>query len=521
MVNDVQHTVKNAFSLGVGTLLSRLLGLARDILFAYILGAGLIADIFLAAFRIPHFFRRLLFEGGVAMSFIPIFRQTAMHNGTPAAFTFGRTAIAKLAFGLLCFVLLCVYGSSAVASLLLPGYANNPEVIDNASTLIKITLFYLPLSMAASLMFAMLIGLRRYLVPSFGPSVLNIGLLASIAYVFVSGASGLDAALILCIGLLLGATLQLVIPLFSLVKNGYKIFGPIDAQAQPSRSFLRVLPASAFGSASYQMTVILAMFMASFLGPGHISALYFAERLLELPMALVGVSLATASLPRFTKLSMEGQRELLSREIGHILSVCLFLTLPAAVGIVVFALPIVEGIFGHGAFDMGAVTLTTVALVFYAPALPAIACSRPLLAALNSRGRTFATVAAALSSMAVMFLVGRLLMEHYEIAGIAMSASIAAWCNFALLSLALKKARMGGFFPWKNFGIYMAMSLVMGVAAWFSIEFLEYTPVGELNVYLRLLIGIPVGMLCYLVLGCLLKSPDLNYLRKSFSRSEA
>lgn len=515
-MSETHVTLKNAMSLGAGTLVSRVLGLARDILFAYILGAGLVADIFLAAFRIPHFFRRLLFEGGLAMSFIPIFRQTEMHSGTPAAFTFGRTAIMELFLTMLGLSLLFVYGSDAVASAMLPGYADNPEVIEHTGRLIRITMFYLPLAIAAALMFGMLIALRRFAAPAFGSAVINVGLLAAAAYVLASGSTGFAAAVLLCVGLLFGAALQLILPLADLMRRGYKPFGPLDHQAAPVRTFLRAMPASAFGSASYQMTVILAMFMASFLGPGHISALYFAERLLELPLALIGVSLATAGLGRFTKLSLEEQREELSREIGSILSVCFFLTLPAAVGILVFALPIVEGIFGHGAFGPGGVTLTTVALVFYAPALPAVAGARPLLAALNSRGRTVPTVAAALLSLGVMFIAGRLLMPRYEIAGIALSATLAAWCNLALLTLALKKARMSGFFPWKNFGLYTGLSLVMGALAWLTVELLERYLVGDMGVYPRLAVGIVVGIGIYFCLAALARSRDLVYLRRSF-----
>lgn len=515
-MNNSESTVKGALALGAGTLFSRVLGLGRDVLFAYILGAGLVADIFLAAFRIPHFFRRLLFEGGLAMSFIPIFRQTAMRSGLEAAFTFGRTAIAELVFSMICLVLLFVYGAEAVASALMPGYADSPEIIGHTGTLISITMFYLPVAIAGALMFGMLIAMRRLVVPAFGPAIMNVGLLVAAGYVLVTGASGFYAAVLLCFGLLAGAALQLIMPLADLMRHGFKPFGKLDHQAPPARAFLRAMPASAFGSASYQMTVILAMFMASFLGPGHISALYFAERLLELPLALIGVSLATAGLGRFAKLSLEEQRDELSREIGGILSVCFFLTLPAAVGILVFALPIVEGIFGHGEFGPGAVTLTAVALVFYTPALPAVAGARPLLAALNARGRTVPTVGAALVSLGVMFVLGRLLMPRYEIAGIAMSATLASWCNFALLVLALQRARLSGFFPWRNFFTYTGLSLVMGGLAWLAVELLERYVVGDLGIYPRLLVGIFTGIGCYFCLAWLVKSKDLAMLRRAF-----
>lgn len=515
-MSDTQSTIRKALPLGGGTILSRLLGLGRDVLFAYILGAGLVADIFLAAFRIPHFFRRLLYEGGAAMSFIPIFKQTAMHSGTPDAFVFGRTVIIELSFSLFCLVLLLVYGAEALASILLPGYADNAEVIDQTAYLVRITLFYLPPAIASSLMIGMLIALRRFKVPAFGSSLLNVGLIGAAAYVLVNGVNGFAAAKILCIGLLAGVFLQLALPLAALVREGYKPFGKINPQAAPARAFLRAMPVSAFGSASYQMLVVLAMFMASFLGPGHISALYFAERLLELPIAIIGVSLATAGLARFTKLSIEEQREELSREVGNIISVCFFLTLPAAVGLIVLAPAIVSGIFWHGNFDYNAASLTVVALVFYAPAMPAVAGARPILAVLNARGRTVPTVGAALVSLGVMFIAGRLLMGRYGIAGIAASAALASWVNFGLLNLALARARVAHFFPWKRVGIYIAMSLIMGALVWLVMQLLENYIFGEINVYLQLLAGIPTGMGLYFCMAYFVKSPDLVYLRKAF-----
>lgn len=514
-MSQTNTTVKNALSLGLGTLLSRLLGLGRDVLFAYILGAGLIADIFLAAFRVPHFVRRLLYEGGLAMSFIPIFKQTLLHEGTEKAFTFGRTAIMELSFTVLCFVLLCVYGANALAMLLLPGYADNAEVINQTGRLLSITLFYLPAGVVSALLFGMLIGLGRYRVPAYGMATLNVGLLAAGIYALVTQASGMQAAIILCVGLLCGGVLQVIVPLPALMARGYKPFGKLDTQAPPSRAFLRSMPVSAFGSASYQMNVVLAMFMASFLGPGHISALYFAERLIELPMALIGVTLAMASLPNFARMSMEEQRDELSREIGNILGICFFLTLPAAVGLIVFALPLVYSIFGYGQFDAGAVTLTTVALVFYAPALPAVAGIRPLLAALNSRGRTVPTVGAALFSLGVMFVSARLLMPHFELAGIAMSATIASWVNFALLSLALMRVKLTRFFPWKKLGLYTGLSLVMGAVCCVTIELLERYIIGEMGVLLRLGVGIPVGVGIYFCMAFLVRSREFMYLRRA------
>lgn len=510
--------MRNAASLLAGTGCSRVLGFARDVLFAYILGAGWVADIFLAAFRVPHFARRLLQEGTLALSFIPVFRREHDKAGLDKAYTFGRTALLELVLFFLALTFVCVACAYSLAELFLPGMHGDASLLDMAASLLRISLFYLPLAAGAAVGSGMLMALGRYKVTACSPIALNLGLLAAAVYVLCAGSSGYQAALFLCTGLLLGGALQCILHAYALRGQGFKLLAPLDLPSQANRAFLRALPPSMFGSAAYQLNVLIATVMASFLGEGAISSLYYAERLMELPTALIGVTLGTASMASFASLVIEEKRAEISLELQRVLGMVLFLGLPAAIGLVAFALPLVQMVYWRGAFNISAIALTGAALVCYAPALPAIAVSRVLLAALNAKGNTKPTVAAALASLVCMVICAAALMPWLDLAGIALAGSVAAWLNCALLLQALRRAGLHdpaiGFFPWRKLLMYFAMSLGMGaVAVLVNMAALRFA----LDNMLRLGLGAPLCVAVYFALAALARSPELEMLTSSIA----
>lgn len=509
--------VKNAISLGIGTGISRILGLVRDILFAYVLGAGWVADIFLAAFRLPNFSRRLLQEGGLFLPFIPVFRREEAQYGLPQAFAFGRSATLELAFAVALITMLGLAGAQTLAKAFLPGLSGDAMLMGQATSLLRISLFYLPLAVIVAAGSGMLMALGRYSAPSASPAALNIGLLCAGFYVLGGGLNGYGAARALCIGLLAGGVLQLLLQWVSLCRQGFKIIGPVNFSGRGNKSFLRSLPASLIGSAAFQLNVIIATILASFLNEGSISALYYAERLIELPVALVGVTLGTASLSGFSAMIIEGRRNELGAEIRRVLRAGFFLTLPCAFGLICFSMPIIQAIFGRGAFDTGAATLTGTALVCYAPALPAVAASRTLLAALNASGRATVTVTAALISLGCMVIFALLLMPLLQVAGLALAGSIAAWINLALLCRALKSGKLHGgqgFMPWQAVAMYGLMSLGMSVVALAVNAAALHFLWGN---FLRLGLGIPLCAAFYLGLAAIAHSPELAKIGKIFA----
>ncbi|MDR2504117.1 MAG: murein biosynthesis integral membrane protein MurJ, partial [Deltaproteobacteria bacterium] len=275
-----------ALALGVGLGFSRLLGLARDMFFAGLLGGGLAADIFLAAFRLPHFARRLLHEGAPALAFIPAFVREEAHGGRESALAFGRAAWLELVLAALLLSLAGAAAAGALARMLLPGLSGEAALLEMTAGFIRLGLFYLPLAAGAATGSALLMALGHYAAPACAPLVLNLGLLAAGGLALLAGHSGSAAAETLCLGLILGGLLQNAVQFMAARGLRVRLAGRVSLTAPANLGFLRAMPPAICGAAAHQLHMLAVTVAASFLHQGGISALYYAERLLELPVAL-------------------------------------------------------------------------------------------------------------------------------------------------------------------------------------------------------------------------------------------
>lgn len=510
---ETQQIGRSAASLGLGLILSRLMGLLRDMLFAFILGGGVIADIFFAAFRLPHFCRRLVQEGALALSFIPLFNKVRANSGKTAAFDFSRAAMWKTLVLCVILVLLCVYAANGIMVVIAPGFVRNAPALEAASGLFSIMLFYVPCMALAGLASCVLLALNRYRCPALSPAVFNGVMILSAFGIFFLGYSGLKAAWILSIALVVGGLVQFLFQIPSLRAEGYRVIGPLRLNSFAGKAFIRRTPLAALGAASYQLGVLIAMFFASYLTEGSVAALYFAERLLEMPFNVVGVAIGTASLNTFSRLALEERQKEFARHLYGTISFSLFLLIPATFGLLVLGYPIVETFFGHGAFSGGAIERTVVALTFYAPGLPAVAVMRPLLAAINARGQAFTSSVIAILSLILLVILALLLVPVMDLAGVALSGAIAAWFNLLLLVLLLRRAihleAFKNFIPWRNTLVFLLFSLAM-----FAVLML-LNLAGQrlgLNSAWRLAAGIPIGLLVYMGLCSLTHRPELSFL---------
>ncbi|MCL1889355.1 MAG: murein biosynthesis integral membrane protein MurJ [Desulfovibrionaceae bacterium] len=507
-----------ALILSAGALFSRLLGLVRDLLFAFILGGGWAGDLFLAAFRLPHFVRRLLQEGAVSLAFIPFFVREDAERGRQSALNLGRSALLSLCLLSLVPALAGVMAAGPLALAFLPGLAHDRELSSQAASLLRLGFFYLPPAAAAAGGVSILLALGSYAAPACAPLALNLGLLgAGLAAIFL-GQSGWEAAMTLCLGFILGGCLQFILQLPPLYGRGFRLRGSCRIREPAHLNFLRSLPPSLCGAAAQQLHFLAGTLLASFLGQGSISALYYAERLVELPLALVGAPLGMASLAGFSALVLAGARPALLEETRRLTGLALFLTLPAAVGLMVFAAPIVRLLFMRGAFDPAAAALTGAALLLYAPVLPAAAAGRPLLAALNAQGQRRAAAASAIISLACLILAAPLLMAAWGLPGLALGESLAAWLNLALLTRALRHglgnpetpgAISGGLFPWDAFGRALLLSLTMLGAALGLEAWTKYLGLGGGQ---RLALIIPLAAGIYFTLAALTRNPELRMI---------
>ncbi|MGJ3522003.1 murein biosynthesis integral membrane protein MurJ [Nitratidesulfovibrio sp. D1] len=529
---------RNAATVAGATLASRVLGYARDALTAYILGAGAGADAFFVAFRLPNLMRRLLGEGAVSLAFTPAFVRLREREGDARAFAFGRGVLLRALPPL---VLLCLLGmilARPLALLLAPGFGAPssslpdapPGVAERAAGLLRICLPYGVLAACAALCAGMLHAHGRFLPPALAPAALNLAVMAT-GGLALAGFG--DAATLLACGVLAGGMAQLGMQLPPLRRLGLRWRAPLPGRDRQAGDAARALPAGVFGASAQQLNVLACTLLASFLSEGSVTALYYAERLMEFPLGVFGVAVGVAALPALSKgpgvpdmQDMQDKpdrpdspagaaapphpRDEFRRVLGDALRLSLFVSLPSALGLAAVGAPLVALLFGHGAFDRQAVDATVAALLAYAPGIPAFAVARPLLAACNARQAAGAPVAAGLASVLVTLGLGALLLGPLGVAGPALAASCGSWVNTACLVLALRRGgTMVDLHP-RAALLHAALACAACLPAWWLAGAFAGTAwaAPALHPAARLALGVPLAALLYLVLSLCCRSRD-------------
>jgi putative peptidoglycan lipid II flippase len=416
---------RTAARLGGYALASRLLGLLRDMSMAWLAGSGPAADALAAALRLPHILRRLLGEGSLSMSLTAaLVRQCRPDTaaGRVCLGQVGRALAVRLGLPLTLLTLLAVAAAPWIMAGLAPGFAG-PER-ERAVFLLRLCLPYGLAAGMAALGTALLHSLGLFRLPGLSPVLFNATALA------FAGAAALGA-------LPPGPAFALGMSCAGLVQWGLLWWGArravrgrqagasafqtgahaSQAAVRPGRMAWRCLsgtPAGLAGACAPQLCLLAAAALASSLTPGLVASLYYAERLLELPLGLVGVCLGTASLPALSLLAAEGRYADFAAALGTALRLTLLLSLPATAGLWAVGAPLVRGLFCHGAFDAAAAQATWLALAASLPGLPALACNRSLLAACNALGEERRTALSALAAVAATLAVGAALVHSCD-----------------------------------------------------------------------------------------------------------
>lgn len=423
----------------LGAILSRCTGFARDAAFAWLLGNGAAADALAAALRLPFLARRLFGEGTLSLTLTTACGREAC----PARGAALARAVTRRLAGLVCMgVVLGVAFAPWSIALIAPGLGARPEVLEQAAGLFRITAPYLIFIALAAGRMAFLHSRQRFFLPSLAPAVFNVVTLA------FAGAAGLavatsGAACWLAVGVLAGGVCQWLIQCVGMDHPGQWGGGKEGVEPARVRTVLRRIPAGIFGAAMPQLAFLVAAGLASFLPGGHLAALFYAERLLEFPLGVLGAAVGMAAVPRLAALlrpttdapdavgrttgeKPDGQRAdpgvaggqseasgheyvPFVREMRRAVSLTLALNLPAAAGLAAVSAPLVALIFGRGAFTAEAVAMTALALCAYAPGLPAYALSRPLLAACHVLEDTATPARATVAGLGVMLAAGLVL----------------------------------------------------------------------------------------------------------------
>ncbi len=423
------RTLRAAAIVGGFTMISRVLGFVRDLLLAHALGAGAVADAFFVAFKLPNFFRRMLAEGTLASAVIPVLAD-ARKEGEEATWRYLNLVLVVLIFVLLALTLAGELGMKALLALFAPGFVHDPARWNTALALAHITFPYLFFITLAAFFWAVQNAFQRFALAAASPALLNLALIfAAVVLAPVLG----DAGRALAWGVIAGGILQLGAQIPALVRLGWRVARGLLQELARLRETLRLFFPAFVSVAAVQLHVLVGTILASLLPQGAVSALYYADRLVQLPLALFGIAMGTALLPTLSELYRDGNDEAAHAELARGITGLSWITLPAALGLIVLADPIVQVLFVHGRFTEADAARTAAALVAYALGLVAFSWTKALAAACYARKDAKAPMRYTLFSLAINLAAAVALMRPLGAAGLALATSAAGWANALLL----------------------------------------------------------------------------------------
>jgi putative peptidoglycan lipid II flippase len=433
---EKENVSRAAGTVGFYTLLSRILGLVRDMVVAYFFGSKMAADAFFVAFRIPNLLRRFFAEGSLTIAFIPVFTETLTQKSKQDAFELARAVLTLLSLLLAVVTILGVLLSPWIVRLQAYGFGASGPKYELTVLLTRITFPYIFLVSLVAFFMGVLNSLRHFAAPAAAPILLNVGIIAGALWV----SPWLSEPIVgVAIGVLIGGVLQVLLQIPWILKNGMS-FRPLWMPGHPAvkKIGLLMLPAI-FGSAVYQLNQFIGTLLASFLPQGSISWLYYADRIVEFPLGVFAIAISTAALPSLAKQVAGKDLSDFRDTLGHALRLVFFITTPATVGMIILRIPIIEVFFQRGAFDRTTTLMTAQALLFYSLGLWAFSASRVMLSAFYAFQDTKTPVKVATITMIANALLSLLLMGPLRHGGLALSLSLSSTVQLLLLIFVLRR----------------------------------------------------------------------------------
>jgi len=421
---------------GFFTLLSRILGLVRDMVVARYFGAGMAADAFFVAFRIPNLLRRLFAEGSLSIAFIPVFTEYLTRKGKEDAFELARAVLTVLSLILVVVTLLGVLLSPWIVRIQAFGFGGSGPKYELTVLLTRITFPYILLVSVVAFLSGVLNSLRHFAAPAAAPIFLNVGIIGATLWISPHCPEPIIGV---AVGVIVGGVLQVLLQLPWLFRMGASLL-PCWAPGHPGVRRIGLLMAPAvFGSAIYQLNQFVGTLLASFLPEGSVSWLYYADRLVEFPLGIFAIAISTAALPSLSKQAAERDTGSFRETLSHALRLVFFITIPSMVGLILLGKPILQLFFQRGAFDAFSTLMTEKALFCYSLGLWAFSGVRVMVSAFYALQDTKTPVVMAAVAMVANLLFSLILMRSLKHGGLALSLSLASGVHFCLLVYALRK----------------------------------------------------------------------------------
>ncbi|MBK9083361.1 MAG: murein biosynthesis integral membrane protein MurJ [Rhizobiales bacterium] len=430
---------KHLLSVSLFTLLSRATGFARDIVLARVLGAGLIADAFVVAFRLPNHFRAIFGEGAFNAAFVPTYSRTLEQEGAETARRFAGHVNAWLLISQIVLLALALAFTPQLVRLLAPGFADEPEKFALTVALTRITFPYLLCVTLVTLHSGVLNANRRFAAAAFAPVLLNLSMIAALAVAVLFPNAGFAAA----VGVLIAGLLEL-----ALVTGAARRIGALAPMARPAlneqvKRFFKVLAPAVIGSAGVQIAIFADTIIGSFLPTGGPSSIYYADRIYQLPVGVLGVAAGTVLLPEMSRRLAAGDEGAAFHAQNRTMALTIALAAPFFVAFLTIPDAIMRGVFRHGAFTETDALASAAVLAAYGLGLPAVLLIRSAVASFQARGDTMTPMIVSLLAVAVNVALKIAFWKQYGAPALAAATAVGAWINVALLTgLALKRGWM-------------------------------------------------------------------------------
>ena len=510
---------KSAGLIGIATMASRLLGVAREMVLAALFGAssGPAMDAFNVAFRVPNLLRDLFAEGAMTAAFVPTFTRTLTRDGRDSAWRLGNLVINALVVVTGVLVVLGIIFAEPITHAIASGdeFAAVPGKLELTTQLTRIMLPFLTAVAVAVAMMGMLNSLHRFFIPALSPAMFNVAtIVCAFAVVPFMPAVGLPPIAGIAIATLLGGMGQILVQWPSLRREGFRYRPIVDFRDPDLREILRLMGPGTLGLAAVQINVFVNTYLATTQQQGAVSWLGYAFRLMYLPIGLFGVSIATAALPDVSRHAAAGDRAAIRGTVSGALRMMLMLNVPATLGLMALATPIVALLLERRAFTPADTAATAAALMFYAPGLlgySAVKIASPTFYSLrDSRTPVIISVVSVLANLAMNLALVRVM--GYR--GLALGTALAAMFNAGALLWMLER-RLEGLEARRilvAFAKILIASLLMAAAAWAIEGWLStaFPGRGELMRMVRLFSAIGAGIGVLVVSARLLRIEEFD-----------
>ncbi len=431
--------LRSIATVGGFTIGSRVVGFIREMLMATYLGAGAMTDAIVFAMKLPSFLRRLFAEGAFNAAFVPLFAGALAKEGEDKARTLAEDILTWLTITLTVLVVIVELFLPQIMSVIAPGFTKTPDRLHLAIEYTRLTFPFILFISLTALYSGILNSLERFAAVASSPMMGNVAIIASVYLITAFHGEPGEA---FAVGVTACGVVQLLWVLLPAHQAGFGLRPRLPRLTPEVKKFLKLFAPAAAGSGVVQVNLLVDMLVASMLPAGGMSYLHYADRLNQLPLSVLGTAVGTALLPLLVKQLRMGEHDQAMESQNLALEYALLLTLPAMVGLIFLAYPLIEVLFQHGKFGETETRETAKTLMALAVGLPAYVMIKIFSSTFFAREDTFTPVAVGVGSMALNLILNLMLIESLQHVGLAVATAFSAWVNVGILAWMLHRRKL-------------------------------------------------------------------------------